>query len=322
MLLLYPLSLSFLYYFSELDQRALHLVSNGLSFNSHKSYTTSLRRYLRYCHIYGFDPLRLEERNFLRFIAHLAADQLSLSTIRVYLAGIRAWVIRMGHPPPPIYSERVKWALRAVGKSTPDPLRASPISFIQLVQIQSSLRFTYDNLMLFTAASLAYFACLRSSEFCFNPQVSPPLLPSAVEFCRSSTPFCKLRIASSKTSSKGFSVIIGCSGARVCAHCNLATYLAHRNTDLSTPLFVFRDGRPLTHAHLSSFLKSNVPHAPHHRVTPHSLRAGAATDAALNRFSEQDIQRLGRWKSDAYKGYIRPSTSQQAQVATRLVRRS
>ena len=44
----------------------------------------------------------------------------------------------------------------------------------------------------------------------------------------------------------------------------------------------------------------------------HSLRAGAATDAAGLGFSEAQIQSLGRWRSQAYKLYIRPTQAQQA----------
>jgi len=37
----------------------------------------------------------------------------------------------------------------------------------------------------------------------------------------------------------------------------------------------------------------------------HSFRIGAATDAALRGIPEAKIRAAGRWKSDAYKKYIR-----------------
>ena len=37
----------------------------------------------------------------------------------------------------------------------------------------------------------------------------------------------------------------------------------------------------------------------------HSFRIGAATSAAEAGVSEQDIMRMGRWKSSAFKRYIR-----------------
>ena len=37
----------------------------------------------------------------------------------------------------------------------------------------------------------------------------------------------------------------------------------------------------------------------------HCVRIGSATEAAMDGVSEEDIQRMGRWKSHAFKRYIR-----------------
>ena len=52
--------------------------------------------------------------------------------------------------------------------------------------------------------------------------------------------------------------------------------------------------------------------------TLHSLCAGAATTAAAVGCSEHQVQRLGRWSSQCYRRYIRPSKSQQAAIAPLL----
>ena len=41
------------------------------------------------------------------------------------------------------------------------------------------------------------------------------------------------------------------------------------------------------------------------RIKGHSFRIGAATTAASLGFTEDQIQRMGRWRSDAVKKYIR-----------------
>ena len=43
-----------------------------------------------------------------------------------------------------------------------------------------------------------------------------------------------------------------------------------------------------------------------HRYKGHSFHIGAASHAADKGFSDTQIRTLGRWKSDAFKIYIRP----------------
>ena len=54
------------------------------------------------------------------------------------------------------------------------------------------------------------------------------------------------------------------------------------------------------------------------RISPHSLRSGVATDAAALQLPESVIKRMGRWKSEAYKVYVRPTALQQATLSERL----
>lgn len=50
----------------------------------------------------------------------------------------------------------------------------------------------------------------------------------------------------------------------------------------------------------------------------HSIRAGAATDAATAGVEERNIKEHGNWKSDAYRGYIRPSVQTRLTVGAAL----
>lgn len=316
----YSLILLCIYFSSELDQHASTLISKGLAFNSRRSYSSATRKYLNFCAHYCLDPCELNEHTLLRFITYLSLQHLSIRTIRVYLSGLRAWIISSGHPPPVIYTPRVKWALRALQRHQPEPAQAHPITYQVLEKLQKSLDFSYNSLMQYTAMTTGYFGCLRASEYCFNPDVSPPLLRSSVRFHRAATPYMTLLIASSKTSLKSFTVVIGCSHASVCAHCNMLHYLQLNSAHSASPLFSFLDGTPLTHRTLSRFIKKALARVglKHQQATPHSLRAGAATDGASRLPTSADVQKLGRWKSDAYLNYIRPSQPDQAKVAAIL----
>ena len=165
------------------------------------------------------DPLEFDELTALRFIAYLSLNNLSLASIRVYLSGVRAWLVAAGIPHRDIYTTRLKWALKSVERASPGPVRASPVSYQMLYHLQRLLPYDYDNLMIFSAMLLAYFGCLRASEYCFSLGASRPLVASAVTFHQSAEPFMVIRVPSSKTS------IAGCSGTEVCAYCSLSLYL-------------------------------------------------------------------------------------------------
>ena len=50
----------------------------------------------------------------------------------------------------------------------------------------------------------------------------------------------------------------------------------------------------------------------------HSLRIGAATTALAGGIPDATIQTLGRWKSDAYKQYIRIPREQLAVISAQM----
>ena len=54
------------------------------------------------------------------------------------------------------------------------------------------------------------------------------------------------------------------------------------------------------------------------KVTPHSLRIGAATAAWRAGFSDSQIQALGRWKSRAFMRYLRMDADSIARLNARL----
>ena len=54
------------------------------------------------------------------------------------------------------------------------------------------------------------------------------------------------------------------------------------------------------------------------RLNGHSFRIGAATTTSVVGLPDFTIKSLGRWSSDAFQGYIRPSPGDLAGVASLL----
>ncbi|XP_062601811.1 integrase/recombinase xerD homolog [Saccostrea cucullata] len=73
------------------------------------------------------------------------------------------------------------------------------------------------------------------------------------------------------------------------------------------PLFQTMDGSPVSYSLVTTHLKTAIQFIglDTDSFKGHSFRIGAATHAASLGYSEQVIQKLGRWNSDAFRRYIR-----------------
>ena len=267
--------------------------------------------------MYNIDPLDLSELTLLRFIAHLSASGLVSGTIKVYISGVRSWFVLTGLPIPTLFTPRVKLALKSIERDSPPPSKARPLTFSILSQVFLYLPPTHDNLMFISALALAYFACLRSSEYCYDSDLSQGLIASDISFVAVPRESLQLRVRSSKTLIHGFTVMLGCSSVRFCPLCLMKTYFNVSRPSPDRVLFLLTDGSPLTHRIFSNFIKSLVARMGFDpsSFSPHSLRAGSATDASSKGAPSHLIQALGRWRSAAYLGYLRPTPQEQASVS-------
>ena len=120
----------------------------------------------------------------LRFFAAYLADQVSIKTIKLYLAGIRFVHIENSLPDPfqeaPLLHLLLRGIKRTVGLSSRQRL---PITMTLPQQIKEELArvpdfLPYDKLMLWLALTLAFYGFLRSSEFTSpsTTQFNPPML--------------------------------------------------------------------------------------------------------------------------------------------------
>ncbi|MGL4932230.1 MAG: tyrosine-type recombinase/integrase [Aeromonas sp.] len=85
----------------------------------------------------------------------------------------------------------------------------------------------------------------------------------------------------------------------------------HQSKLPSDPLFTDDFNRPVTRFGFQKHLKSVLllSGTPADNFSGHSFRIGAATTAAQKGLSQQQIQALGRWSSEAFKSYIRSDRS-------------
>ena len=105
------------------------------------------------------------------------------------------------------------------------------------------------------------------------------------------------------------SVSIPASGGIYCPVSNVLRYLAARGT-VPGPLFCSGDFQAVTTSMFNGWLDRSLHHCSLASlcVKSHSFRIGAATHAASLGYTDIQIQKMGRWKSNAFQKYIRISS--------------
>ena len=120
-------------------------------------------------------------------------------------------------------------------------------------------------------------------------------------------------------------ILVGATGTNTCPVRAMQTFLRAATHPRSTPLFTLSSRQYLTRTRLTTCLLSLLEAS---GLTPkqaaqyssHSLRIGAATEAAAAGLPTWLIQKAGRWQSDAYRRYIRPPTQALLSAAPALAR--
>lgn len=160
--------------------------------------------------------------------------------------------------------------------------------------------------------SLAFFAFLRIGEITVKNSREPPrlcmdqvivdlgrpqdglsIIFRDYKHAKGSRPFC-LQVPMQRDSD-------------ICPVRSMIDYLNARSVLSSSALFVKADGSPISadyfRGHLNNTLKANSLDPTFYKG--HSFRIGAASWASEKGFSDDHIRQLGRWKSDAFRKYIR-----------------
>ena len=113
-----------------------------------------MNRFLTFASTHNCSPLPISEQLILRFIAYLHLQGLAPTTIKVYLAGLRAWVIALGFPEPTIWSPRVHLACRSISRDHPPPRQPAPITHHIISRMINSLTSSPDHLLIASAITL------------------------------------------------------------------------------------------------------------------------------------------------------------------------
>ena len=196
-----------------------------------------------------------------------------------------------------------------------------------ICQLWKDFKSDPDHIMLWAAMSLCFFGFLRSGEItipavhAFDPSYHLTLGDISVD-SRKCPSIVVVRLKGSKTDPfrQGVSVTVGRTGDMLCPVEAMLSFLSSRGGDVTNPLFVFKDGTPLTRSRFVGVVKEAVTKLglPEGMYSGHSFRAGAATAAAKVGIEDSLIQTLGRWRSSAYLRYVRVPREELGCLSKRL----
>ena len=263
--------------------------------------------------------LPASEQSVAAYVVHLRREiDFRVTTIRNHLSSITFYHKISSLPSPVTDSFLLEKLLLSYEKEDPSqdfrlPITKSVLSSI-LEAIKKVTYSTRERAMLSALFSLMYHALLRVSEIAKTDGPTDHNL----EFCQITK---KSQINSelyiqfqsykhSDTRSLPPPMRISANQSKHCPVSLYNNYLNHRgHFHQPTKAFCHPNSTPLTGDYVSKKLRSALSMAlfDSFEFNTHSFRIGRATDMAAAGASDRQIMIAGRWKSLAFKKYIRPA---------------
>lgn len=263
--------------------------------------------------------LPLTTASLALFISFLDGRNLSPSTILSYLSAI-GYVHKMKGLHDPTKAFLIQKLLTSLSRKKSCDVRL-PISKPILHDLVSSLQHTSSSAaqrILFSAMFLtAFYGFFRIGELAARSACHTTVISyDNIRFLASGGKIHSIKITVThfkhNTSNRIFDIVI--PGDEPSPFCPVKFILLYCNLrgNKPGPLFCHADNTPITVNQFNTELRRclNFCGLNAQRYKSHSFRIGAACLAADKGFSDAQIRALGRWKSDAFKLYIRNSTLQ------------
>ena len=168
----------------------------------------------------------------------------------------------------------------------------------------------YKNKLFKAAFTLAYWGLFRVGEITLSNKknINNILSNNDVHIVAGSDKLTiTLRFSKTDQLGKVVNIEIPNVGGLMCPFESVSEYLTVRPTK-DVPFLCHFSGSPLTRFQFSSMLTKSLKYAgiESSKYKAHSFRIGAATALSMAGYPIDEIKNLDRWKSTAYKSYIRP----------------
>lgn len=292
-------------------------MSSHLAPSSRQHYKNTWVRYKSFCASLSIDHCCPNPAEFVLFISQLFSEDVSPATITSMMSHVSYWLQMKGYSVQVLDDFLVKKALSGLRKLNPTEDIRLPITYPILEKLLSVipqvLECCYSRSLFASIFTLSFFALCRLSEVAGQ---RPRLHLEDISFpdskLHSPMTVC-FRLYKHNTGGRPSVLEVSCQcgeNKHVCPGKLMKAFLQVRvPSSKKSAVFLTRDGTPISEAFFRSTLKTCcliLGLGP--QYTSHSFRIGGASWAASKGYSSEQIKKMGRWKSDAYKKYIRNTT--------------
>lgn len=305
-------------------------MSYALSPSTQHAYDTGVRAFLAFTSMHNMCKTshnlpHCNEETLELFVCHCVKNlQLSYSTIKLYLAGVRSLYVRagLGNPLCNAHGQvyvRLELLLRGVRKGckTKSMVRKPVTGYILTVicqRLKKGLFGEYLDSLMEAVCLVAFFGFLRCGEFtCTSNHFDPECNLTVLDICFGIDSIT-INLKASKTDPfrLGYKVILYKNNSEICPVSAMMRYFTFRRglgCAPQDPLFLLPPRQVLSrHIFMDMFHRvCQAAHISCDGLKGHSFRIGAATAAAEAQIPDYLIQTLGRWKSSSYTRYTRIS---------------
>lgn len=286
-------------------------IINSLAPSTWDGYSCAWKEWCDFCVLFDIHVFNPNIEYILGFISSLMARNLSASSITRILSGI-SFFQKINGFPSLNHHFIVKQSLKGYRRLFPSRDCRRPITISILEKLFFAIPhvcFSSYEVLLFQAAFiLAFFGALRISEFAARNKFSQS--PLRISDFILSDSYLKFFVHRSKTdqAGRGVWVRLNTFDSPFCPVSVMSRFLAVRPFCLGS-LFIHEDLAVLTKFQFNFILKKSLTflNLDHLKITSHSFRIGAATEAARLGLHDSLIQKLGRWESDRFRLYVRPN---------------
>ena len=237
--------------------------------------------------------------------------------MRGYMSAI-AYKHNIKSLPDPTDCKSVKMAIQGVANTEPYSTNSlKPIDKVLLHRMVGAIPFCtvdfYERKLIKALFLLTYYACLRAGEIVESVKSSHTLHYSQLVHVKEGLGIKFLTYKHSRSGRNKDSVdmipLYIVSRVSDSEHCPLMAMGEFTNIrgNKPGPVFIHKDSRPVQRHELSKWLKCCIELCETSPVNynTHSFRIGRATQLADEGFSDDIIRAAGRWKTNAFKKYIK-----------------